>query len=111
MEIIDNNPNYKIYHYFIECVYNNKIIKCVKITKIRIINFNKPIIKLINQLYKSLKYKSYITYSYDDITQNDFIIIYFRTDNINITNLIPNTTEINNIIDIILSKKLNSRIN
>ena len=60
--------------------------------------------KLINQLYKSLKYKSYITYSYDDITQNDFIIIYFRTDNINITNLIPNTTEINNVIDTILSK-------
>lgn len=101
MEIVNNN-NYKIYHYFIDCFYYNKIINCVKITKIQIINLKKPIVKIINQLYKSLKYKCYITYSYDVITQCDFIVIYYRTDNINITNLIPNTTDINSIIKEVL---------
>ena len=44
MEIIDNKTQ-KIFNYFILENYNNRIIKCVKITKIQLIKYNKPIIK------------------------------------------------------------------
>lgn len=97
MEIIDNTT-FKVFNYFILENYNNRMIKCVKITKIQLIKYNKPIIRIIQQLYKKLPYKCYIRYNYNNNLKNH-IIIYYGTDKYSLKKYgIPTNTLINNIL-------------